>query len=247
MLRYDGRAFHGWQVQKNAATAMDTFQRALWGILGEQTDVKGCSRTDAGVHAREYGVSFHTACAIPCEGLVRALNAALPPEMAAMGCREVPADFHARYSAKGKRYVYRILNSELRDPFLEGWSYRVPQPLDAAAMHREAQAFVGTHDFASFQNAGTDVADTVRTVFSCAVAREGSLVTIAVEGDGFLYNMVRIMAGTLVDLARGTLPAGSLPAILAACDRSRAGFTAPACGLMLDRVFYELPKGGDAS
>ena len=246
-LRYDGRAFHGWQVQKNAPTAMETFQQALWDVLGEQTDVKGCSRTDAGVHARAYGVSFHTGCAIPCGGLVRALNAALPPEMAARACREVPPDFHARYSARGKRYVYRILNSDLRDPFSEGWACRVAQPLDADAMHRAAQAFVGTHDFASFQNAGTDVSDTVRTIFSCAVRRSGEFITFTVEGGGFLYHMVRIMAGTLIDLQRGALQEGSLPGILAARDRTRAGFTAPACGLTLDEVFYDLPKGGDAA
>lgn len=245
-LRYDGRAFHGWQVQQNAATAMETFQRALEGILREHVELKGCSRTDAGVHARRYGVSFRTACAIPCEGLVRALNAALPNAMAALSCREVPADFHARYSARGKRYVYRILNSEIRDPFLEGFVYRLAAPLDAAAMDAAAQAYVGTHDFSSFCNAGGGVRDPVRTMFSAAVTRSGALVTFAVEGNGFLYHMVRIMAGTLIDLERGVLPRGSLPEIIAARDRSRAGFTAPAAGLLLDDVFYDLPKGGDA-
>ncbi len=247
ILRYDGRAFHGWQVQQNAVTAMETFQTALEGILQERVDVKGCSRTDAGVHAARYGVSFHTACAISCEGLVRALGAALPPAMSALACYEVPADFHARYSAKGKRYRYRILNSAIRDPFLEGFVYRVPTPLDASAMNEAAQAFAGRHDWSSFCNAGGAVRDPVRTVFSAAVTRKDDLVTFTVEGDGFLYNMVRIMAGTLIDLDRGTLPRGSLPAIIAARDRSRAGFTAPAEGLMLDDVFYDLPdlpKGG---
>ena len=247
ILRYDGRAFHGWQVQQNAVTAMETFQTALEGILQEHVDVKGCSRTDAGVHAARYGVSFKTSCAIPCAGLVRALGAALPPAMSALACHEVPADFHARYSAKGKRYRYRILNSAIRDPFLEGFVYRVAPPLDAAAMNEAAQAFVGTHDWSSFCNAGGAVRDPVRTVFSAAVTRENDLVAFSVEGDGFLYHMVRIMAGTLIDLDRGVLPRGSLPDIIAARERSRAGFTAPAEGLMLEDVFYDLPalsKGG---
>lgn len=239
ILRYDGRAFHGWQVQKNAVTVMETFQNALESVLGERPDVKGCSRTDAGVHAAMYGVSFHTQSGIPCKGLVRALNAALPPAAAAMDCREVEEDFHARYCARGKRYVYRIRNSELRDPFWEGLSYRFLPPIDERMLNAEAKAFIGTHDFASFQNAGTNVTDTVRTIFDCTVTRRGELVEFTVSGDGFLYNMVRIMAGTLLDISRGVLRPGCVPSVLAAKDRSAAGFTAPACGLMLDEVFYD--------
>jgi tRNA pseudouridine38-40 synthase len=242
-LRYDGRAFHGWQVQENAATVMETFQDALEAVIRSRPDVKGCSRTDAGVHARQYGVSFHTDCAIPCEGLVRALNTKLPPTIAATACCEVADDFHARYSSKGKRYLYRIRNSDLRDPFWEGFTARIIGDLDADLMNREAQDFVGTHDFASFQNAGSTVADTVRTIYACSVKRNGDLIELSVEGDGFLYHMVRIMAGTLIEIARGTLAPGAIPAILAAHDRSRAGFTAPASGLMLDEVFYDfLPE-----
>lgn len=244
IIRYDGRAFHGWQVQKNAVTAMGTFQTALEGILHEHVDIKGCSRTDAGVHAAMYGVSFHTGCGIPCAGLVRALNAALPPTMAARDCREVPQDFHARYSARGKKYTYRILNTPLRDPFSDGLTYLVPTRLDTDLMQREAQDLVGTHDFAAFRNAGTDVSDTVRTIFSCDVSRHGDIIELSVAGDGFLYNMVRIIAGTLIDIARGTLPCGCIPGILASGERSRAGFTAPACGLMLTEVFYDFPTGG---
>ncbi len=244
-LRFDGRRLHGWQVQKNAPTAMSVFQEALEGVLGEQVQVKGCSRTDAGVHAARYGVSFRTNRAIPCQGLVRALNGALPPEMAALSCREVPLDFHARYAARGKRYLYRILNSEIPDPFLEGLAYRVSRPLDVEKMHRAAQAFPGTRDWSAFRNRGGADRDPVRTIFSAGVERRGDLIVFSVEGDGFLYNMVRIMAGTLIEIGRGTLSGDSLPRIISGGDREAAGFTAPACGLILDDVFYDLPERGE--
>jgi len=244
-LRYDGRAFHGWQVQKNAPTVMETFQDALEAVLGERPDVKGCSRTDSGVHAKMYAVSFKTENRIPCQGLAKALNTKLPETIAATACREVDDDFHARYSSNGKRYVYRILNSELRDPFCEGFVCRIPQHLDEKLMHDEAQSFVGTHDFKSFQNTGTDIEDTVRTMYAASVERKGDMIEFSVSGDGFLYNMVRIMAGTLIDIARGTIKRGSIPDILSALDRETAGFTAPACGLMLDEVFYDFEKEGE--
>lgn len=242
-IRYDGRAFHGWQVQKNASTVMQTLQDALEAVLKERPDVKGCSRTDSGVHARMYGVSFRTENAIPCRGLVKAMNSKLPSSAAVLSCREVESDFHARYSSRGKRYVYRIFDSDIRDPFYEGFVYRIPQHIDAESLDLEAKAFVGTHDFKAFQNAGTDIEDTMRTVFSSSVTRNGNIVEFSVEGDGFLYNMVRIMAGTLVDIARGTIQRGSIPEIIASRDRSAAGHTAPACGLMLDEVFYDFSGG----
>lgn len=239
-LRFDGRAFHGWQVQKNAPTVMQTFQDALQAVIKERPDVKGCSRTDSGVSAREYCVSFKTECAIPCEKLVLALNTKLPKTIAATACREVEPDFHARYSAKGKRYCYRILNSPIRDPFCEGFSLHCPYPqnIDADFLNEQAQAFVGTHDFKAFQNSGTEIEDTVRTIFSCSVTRAGDMLEFSVSGDGFLYNMVRIMAGTLLDIAKGAIAPGSIPDIIASGDRARAGTTALAQGLTLEEVFY---------
>lgn len=239
-LKFDGRAFHGWQVQKNAPTVMQAFQDALQEVIKERPDVKGCSRTDSGVSARQYCVSFKTECAIPCEKLVIALNTKLPKTIAATNCREVEEDFHARYSSKGKRYCYRILNSDIRDPFLEGFSLHCsyPKVLDAEFLNRQAQGFVGTHDFKAFQNSGTVIEDTVRTIYSCEVVRKGDMLEFTVCGDGFLYNMVRIMAGTLIDIAKGALPADSIPDIIASCDRGKAGTTAPPQGLMLEEVFY---------
>lgn len=237
-LRFDGRAFHGWQVQKNAATVMQTFQDALELVLKTRPDVKGCSRTDSGVSAAMYCVSFHTENSIPCERLIPALNVKLPKTVAVIACREVPQDFHARYSCRGKRYCYRILNTPVRDPFYEGLALHFPYSMDADFLHAQAQQFVGTFDFASFQNSGTDVSDTVRTIFESSVIRRGDIIEFSVSGDGFLYNMVRIMAGTLLDISRKNLAADSIPDIIASKDRKRAGMTAPACGLMLQQVFY---------
>lgn len=238
-LRFDGRAFHGWQVQKNAPTVMQAFQMALEELLKEKTDIKGCSRTDSGVSAAMYCVSFETSCAIPCERLVVALNTKLPYTIAATGCREVAGDFHARYSCKGKRYCYRILNAPVRDPFWNGLALHITQPLDAALMDAQSKGFIGQHDFAAFRNSNAcNGDDTVRTVFDCSVTRQGDMIEFSVSGDGFLYNMVRIMAGTLLDIARGNLPENSILDIIASKQRERAGFTAPAAGLMLMEVFY---------
>ncbi|HWP51620.1 MAG TPA: tRNA pseudouridine(38-40) synthase TruA [Clostridia bacterium] len=238
-MRFDGRAFHGWQVQKNAATVMQTFQDALEAVLGHRPDVKGCSRTDSGVSAAMYCVSFLTGRPIPCERLIPALNVKLPPTVAVTACREVPSDFHARYSCKGKRYCYRILNTPVRDPFYEGLALHIPYRLDVAFLHAQAQQFVGTFDFAAFQNSGSSVEDTVRTIFDCSVMHNGDVIAFSVAGDGFLYNMVRIMTGTLLNMVQGTLPADSIPDIIASRDRGRAGMTAPSRGLMLMEVFYD--------
>lgn len=238
-LRFDGRTFCGWQVQKNAPTVMQAFQDALEAVLKHRPDVKGCSRTDSGVSAAMYCVSFLTDNRIPCERLVPALNVKLPPTIAAIACREVAQDFHARYSCKGKRYCFRILNSAVRDPFYEGLALHLPHHLDVDFLHMQAQQFVGTFDFAAFQNSGSSVEDTVRTIFDCSVIRRGDLIEFSVAGDGFLYNMVRIMTGTLLDISLGNLAADSIPDIIASRERSRAGMTAPARGLMLMEVFYD--------
>lgn len=209
-------------------------------MIKEHPDVKGCSRTDSGVSARQYCVSFKTDCAIPCEKLVIALNTRLPKTIAALSCREVEEDFHARYSSKGKRYCYRILNRDIRDPFLDGFSLHCPYPqnIDADFLNKQAQDFVGTHDFKAFQNSGTVMEDTVRTIYSCSVTRNGDMIELTVCGDGFLYNMVRIMAGTLLDIAKGAIEPDSIPDIILSGNRAKAGVTAPPQGLMLEEVFY---------
>lgn len=237
-LRFHGSRYHGFQVQQNALSVCEVFQDGLEQLFGQRLDVKGCSRTDAGVHANQYCLNFRTEKTIPCDKIVLALNRYLPEDIAVTSCREVSPDFHARYSATGKEYVYKLHNSRIRDPFSPNLVYRWGYHLEEAMLSRQAQDLVGTHDFAAFQAAGSDVEDTVRTIESFTVTREGELVLFTVRGDGFLYKMVRIMVGTLLQIAAGKLPEGCIPSILDSKDRSQAGKTAPACGLYLNRVFY---------
>ena len=241
-LRYDGSRYHGWQVQKNGITVQETLQDAVERLTGIRSGLTGCSRTDAGVHAEMFCCAFDTASPLRGEKMVKALNAHLPRDIAVYGCREVEADFHPRYAALGKRYVYRIWNAPERNPFWEGRALHCRRPLDAAFLNEQAAAYVGTHDFASHQAAGSTVEETIRTVRRAEVERRGERVLFTVEADGFLYNMVRIMVGTLLGLQAGSLEAGSIPAILESGSRERAGATAPACGLYLDHVFYPHEK-----
>lgn len=237
-IQYQGSRYHGFQVQNNAVTVAQIFQDALEQVTGQRSDIKGCSRTDSGVHANMFCVSVKTESKIPCQNLVRAFNVKLPPDISVLGCREVPLEFHARYSCQGKRYIYKIHNSPIRDAFSHQLVYEYPYPLDAELLNCQAQDFVGTYDFSSFCAAKTSVKDTVRTITACGVERQGDSVTFFVEGDGFLYNMVRIMVGTLLQIGAGGLPQGSIPKIIGAKSRSAAGPTAPPWGLYLDKVFY---------
>lgn len=238
-LRYNGGAYHGWQIQENALTVQEVFQTALYKVLGEKADIKGCSRTDTGVHARRFCVSVKTSSRIACGSLIPALNVNLPGDIAVTECRSVPEDFHARYSAKGKRYVYMIYNAPVRDPFLDGRALHVPVRLDEKLMDEAAKSYLGTHDFSSFCSAGSSVEDTVRTVTLSKVERQGDMVLFTVAADGFLYNMVRIMTGTLIACAKGKIRPEDIGGIIEARDRSAAGATAPAHGLYLDDIFYE--------
>lgn len=237
-LSYNGARYHGYQVQKNAVTVAGTFQPVLERILGESVDIKGCSRTDAGVHANNFAVSFKTHSSIPCASLVRALNVNLPPDIVAKACEERQSDFHARYSCRGKRYVYKVRNSEIRSAFEQNLVMLHRAPLDEQLLDCAAKAFVGRYDFSAFCSSGSSVDDRVRTISDFTVTRSGELVEFAVTGDGFLYNMVRIMVGTLLDVAAGKLSADDITDIILSKNRSRAGKTAPPQGLYLDRVYY---------
>ncbi|MDR0531554.1 MAG: tRNA pseudouridine(38-40) synthase TruA [Oscillospiraceae bacterium] len=239
ILRFNGGAFHGWQVQPNGFTVQEAVQAAVQKITGEPANVNGCSRTDAGVHAAMFCANFKTNASLPCEKIAAALNFYLPQQAAVIDCREAAPDFHARYSCKGKTYCYHVRNHRVRDPFLLDRAVLVGEPLDAERLHRQAQDFVGTHNFAAFCAAGGGAKTTVRTVTAFSVRREGEDVRFTVSADGFLYHMVRIMVGTLLDIARGRLPEGCIPGILAAGSRAMAGVTAPAEGLWLIDVRYE--------
>ena len=241
-LRFLGTRYHGWQVQENAKSVQEVLQDAVEQILGSRESVTGCSRTDSGVHANMYCCTLRTEKTIGCYKLIVALNAKLPRDIAVYSAEEVPASFHPRYDCVAKRYRYIICNGPARDPFYEDRALYYHYPLDEAFLNAQVQDFVGTHNFTSFTNSPEVVNGNVRTVRSAAVIRDGERVEFLVEADGFLYNMVRIMVGTVLALAEGKRTPGSIPDILAAEDRTAAGVTAPACGLYLDRVFYEEPE-----
>jgi len=237
-LRFDGAPFCGWQSQPNGPTVQDALEQAILRVTGQAVRVTGCSRTDAGVHAREFYCNFHCEPRVPIERLPAALNAWLPEQIAVLGCSQAAPEFNARFDCRAKTYRYHIHNAPERDPFLLRRALLERHPLDEALLAREAAAFLGTHDFASFCAAGGSAKTSVRTVSRFDVLREGDEVFFFVRADGFLYNMVRIMVGTLLEIARGRIAQGSIPEILAACDRARAGATAPAQGLMLWEVEY---------
>ena len=238
-LAYDGTRYHGWQIQENAVTVQQVFQEALCKVTGRQEDLKACSRTDTGVHAREFCVSLKTESPIPEERLVAALNHYLPQDMAVRSCQRVGEDFHARYSCKGKEYCYEIWNHPVREPFLAGRALHYWYPIDEALLDQAARHYLGSHDFSSFCTLDKrERGDLSRTVTQARVTREGDMVLFTVAADGFLYNMVRIMVGTLLRVQQGKFAPEDIPAILEARDRKAAGPTAPAWGLYLNRVFY---------
>ena len=237
-IKYDGSAYHGWQVQSNAVTVQEVFQNAVEKVFGKRLDVKGCSRTDSGVHANMYCLSIDTDMNIENENVVLALNTFLPKDIAAVSCKEVDADFHPRYSCKSKEYVYKIYNGKIRNPFLEKYAFHYRYPIDVELLNSEAQAFVGTHDFSGFCSVKSDVEDTVRTVKSISVYREDEMVYIKVEADGFLYNMVRIMVGTLLFINEGKIKNGELSAVIESKNRNKAGKTAQPQGLYLNKINY---------
>lgn len=237
---YDGANYHGWQIQQNAVTIQQVFQQSLSKVLNETPDIKGCSRTDSFVHARKYCISMKTEHSIPCQRLVGALNHFLPEDIAVLNCQEVDLDFHARYSCKGKEYVYQIWNSKIRSPFLNKRALHYWYDLDENKLNEAASYFLGSHDFSSFCTFDSRKrGNMVRTILKSEVERDGDMVTFTVAADGFLYNMVRIMVGTLLRVAQGKINPKDIPKILEAKDRKSAGPTAPPYGLYLNRVFYE--------
>ena len=239
-LAYCGKELHGWQIQENAVTVQELFQKALYQVIQERPDIKGCSRTDSGVHANMYCISMHISHPIANDHLMMALNRYLPDDIAVTAVTDVPDDFHARYSCKGKEYVYKVWNSRVRNPFLQGMALHYRYSVDVDALDREAQAFVGSHDFTSFCTLDKrEKGDFTRTVEYFRVERDGDMILFTVKADGFLYNMVRIMVGTLLAIGQGRIPYGALPGIIDAQDRSKAGPTAPAHGLYLNKVFYQ--------
>ena len=242
-LRYDGSAYHGWQVQKNDISVAETLEKALGKVCGHAVKVAGCGRTDAGVHALSYCANFRTESAIPAERLPLAVNSRLPGDIAVLRAVDVPEGFNAIGSCIKKEYVYKIMNTRIRDPFLQRRVCFYPAPLDFERLAAAGAAFEGTHDFAAVRSVGTETKTTVRTVYWCRAERQGELITIAVCADGFLYNMVRAIVGTMVYASHGKLEPGDIPALLETRDRRLTGPTMPPQGLYLSRVWYEGEAG----
>lgn len=254
-IAFDGGAYCGWQAQNNGPTIQRTINRALFDTYGFECLVTGCSRTDSGVHARRYfltaepdysrssnntGETRSIVDIIPLERVPRAINMRLPADIAVIGAAAVPDSFHPRYSAKRKTYEYVFYDSAERNPFYRGRAYHI-QPLDGDALRRmkeAAAAMTGRHDFRAFMASGSGIRDTVREVFECGVRREGDLIIFSVTADGFLYNMVRIMAGTALAAARGKIDAYGVKNAIESRDRKQAGDTLPPYGLYLKNVFY---------
>ena len=237
-LAYDGTNFAGFQVQKNARTVQSTVQDAIERIWGDRLPVVGCSRTDAGVHARDYKLTFHAAPRLSADRIPAALNAHLPDDIAVLGAEIVPDTFHVRHDVYEKEYEYVICNTQFRDPFSVHTALHYRRPIDAELLECAAQHFLGTHDFRAFMASGSDIADTTRTVRSVSVTREGSVVRLRIAADGFLYNMVRIFVGTMLSVNEGKLTPDDIPAVIDSRDRKNAGITVPAHGLYLNRVVF---------
>ena len=238
-LMYNGTAYHGWQVQKNAVTVCGTLEKAIADICGGPVHLTGCGRTDAGVHAEHYIANFRTESRIPMDRLPFAVNTHTPEDIAVKEAFEVAEDFNAIGSCIKKEYTYRIYNSRLGNPFYVDRAWFYPKHLDEAVMQRAADQFVGTHDFRAVRSVGTETRTTVRTVHYFQVSRAGELIECRVCADGFLYNMVRAMTGTIVYAAEGKLSPEDIPAILASGNRTLAGPTVPPGGLYMTKLWYE--------
>jgi tRNA pseudouridine38-40 synthase len=241
VLEYNGSTFFGFQKQPGQPTIQEVLEKSLAGFFGRKMKIASASgRTDTGVHAEGQVVNFRTASARELWQIQKGLNALLPPPVVVKEIEEVPPDFHARYSVRSKVYEYRIWNHPCRSPLVAGRAFHVPYPLDIAKMRKAAKAFIGKHDFHSFTSVAAMKKNTscVRTIKRFQIKRQGHLILIHVEADGFLYHMIRNMAGTLLEVGRGKRGPEEIPAILKAKNRRLAGMTAPSKGLTLIKVTY---------
>ena len=238
-LRYLGTAYHGWQVQKNDITVGQTLEKAAAMVVGHKVHITGCGRTDAGVHAKVYVANFRTDARIPVDRIPYAFNTHLPGDIVVTGAMEVHDGFNAIGSCVKKEYTYLIYNSPIKDPFYVNRAYFYPKKLDEAVMDAAARAFEGTHDFRAVRSVGTETKTTVRTVYYCRVTRSSELLELKVCANGFLYNMVRAITGTVLYAAEGKLTPEDIPRILDSGDRTLAGPTVPPGGLYMTRLWYE--------
>lgn len=239
-IAYNGAAYHGFQRQNNAVTVQQTIEECMAKLLKERVTVNGCSRTDTGVHARCFFFSCKLNCAIPCDGFIKGMNALLPNDIAVLSCEEADDDFHARFSSKGKEYIYIVNNTPVRDVFSDKLALHYSGKLDEKVMDKAAKLFIGEHDFAAFckAEAKDHLKSTVRTVYNFDVTRDGDRVIFKVSGNGFLHNMVRIMVGTLIYVSENKRTEEDILRSLETGDREDAGKTISPEGLYLNKVFY---------
>jgi tRNA pseudouridine38-40 synthase len=245
LIAFDGTDFQGWQSQKNGRTIQDAIEKGLLVMTKRAVTLHGAGRTDAGVHAEGMVANFHTSTIINCSAFMKGLNSMLPSSIRILETTDVPADFHARFSAKGKRYGYTIQTGRIQSPLLRLYALHLPWKPDFQAMHSCLACVVGTHDFSSFENSGSRDKDlqpsrgAVRTIYEARLEEHGNqMYTFVFTGDGFLRNMVRNLVGTLLQAGRGRISADEFVAILKARNRETAGPTAPPHGLVLKEVFY---------
>jgi tRNA pseudouridine38-40 synthase len=237
-IEYNGTNYHGWQRQHNSITIQEIIENAIENITGEQVIITGSGRTDKGVHATGQAANFYSNTKISAAKIPHALNSKLPKDIVVTDCQEVEQSFHARYSAKGKEYSYQIYNNTFNSPFLREFSWHILHPLDVKTMEEACKFFLGTHDFSAFKSSGSSIKTTVRTIYTFDISKEKNLIRITTSGNGYLYNMVRIMVGTLVEIGQGKMSSENIKKLLLSKDRSLSGITAPAQGLCLEKVFY---------
>lgn len=237
-LSYDGTDYCGFQLQPNGVTVQGCVEDALSKVYKTQIKIKGCSRTDAGVHARMYVCSFEAPDCVPADKIPLAVRAYLPDDICVSKCETVDCGFNARYDNCGKTYCYTVNTAMFQNVFTRRFEWHYPKKLDVAKMRKAAESFVGKHDFSGFMSSGSNVEGTERTVSRLDVLEERDRIKIYIRADGYLYNMVRIISGTLVMVGTGQINADDMDDIISSCDRTKAGITAPACGLTLYEVHY---------
>lgn len=240
IIEYDGTNYVGWQIQPNGIAVQQAIDDAFEKLIGERPVLHASGRTDSGVHARAQVAHFDTECGIPADKFCYALNTRLPDDIRIKASLEVPADFHARFDVKEKHYVYTINNAPHASAFTRNTALHIHYPLDLNRLNEAASLFLGEHDFNAFRSTGSKSATTVRTIYASDWTKEGQMLKYHVAGSGFLYNMVRIMVGTMIRIGQGFEEPETIDEALNAAERSFAGDTAPAHGLMLYRVKYDL-------
>lgn len=241
-IAYNGADFHGFQRQDNAITVQEVVEKAIGKLLKtEPPTIYGCSRTDAGVHARRFCFNVHIDNAIPCDGFIKGMNTLLPDSIAVLSCEDVDEDFHARFCTKAKEYVYLINTKPTRDVFMQKLAYHYPYSLNIKKMNDAAGLFIGEHDFGAFCRAEgkSRVKTTVRTIYELSVSQKNGICEIKIRGNGFLYNMVRIVAGTLIYISEGRREFDDIVKALETGERGFAGVTLPPEGLYLNEVLYD--------